>query len=438
MPVRRLRRGPRHLPMSSNFPEMLWLRAAARACLPSEISVTDTSEPEVVAPDWTRLLWLARVNRGLLFLAHGLAGGQLRLACPAEIRTSLDELRAVAHLQALARASEIARLGDVLQQHGVAWAVADDWMFTQCFAPDRPLAETTEAIQLLVREGDLPQARAALAIAGHREANRSFEVAALGHTPVKLVATVAAPQSVRGPSIAGRVLPRLPDAEWLHVLTHDHSPPPRFDLLRAWQTVYLAHAAGGAATAAPAVAEALNHSRRILGLPAPTDISTPLPAGAGGALPITPFVPTPEIVVKRMLALAETTAGDTVLDLGSGDGRVVLAAARDFGARASGIDRDPALIARAQEQAEQAGLGARARFLCADLFAADVTGASVICLYLLPPIYAPVRERLLRNARPGTRVVSHDYFFPDWPPEKTALVRTSPARMAQIYLWRIP
>jgi SAM-dependent methyltransferase len=151
-----------------------------------------------------------------------------------------------------------------------------------------------------------------------------------------------------------------------------------------------------------------------------------------------PFLPTSSIVIERMLLLAEIQAQDLICDLGCGDGRIVIAAAKHHGARGVGIDHDPARIAEATACAVAAGVQDRVTFACGDLFAADLADATVVTCYLLPQLQPPLLAKLRREARPGTRIVSHEFTFPDWPPEKTAIVRTGPARVSQLYLWRLP
>jgi len=131
-----------------------------------------------------------------------------------------------------------------------------------------------------------------------------------------------------------------------------------------------------------------------------------------------PYVTTPQNVVDAMLELAGVGPGDRLLDLGSGDGRIVITAARRFGIPALGIEIDPRLVAQAERSARQAGLGHLARFRVDDLFVADLSGFSVITLYLLPEVNLRLRPRLRQLAR-GTRIVSHDWDMGDWPAERT-------------------
>jgi SAM-dependent methyltransferase len=146
-----------------------------------------------------------------------------------------------------------------------------------------------------------------------------------------------------------------------------------------------------------------------------------------------PFVPTPQEVVDRMLALARVGKADTLYDLGCGDGRIVVTAAKQFGARGVGIDLNPERIAEARANAKKSGVNGRVSFRQANLFETDLSPASVVSLYLLPDVNVKLRPRLWSQLKPGSRVVSHAFDMgPEWPPEQTVEVggRT-------IYLWTI-
>ena len=145
------------------------------------------------------------------------------------------------------------------------------------------------------------------------------------------------------------------------------------------------------------------------------------------------FVPTPEEVVEAMLRLADVGKDDVVYDLGSGDGRIPITAARRFGARGVGIDLDPKLVAQATRSAQDAGVGDRVRFIEGDIFEADISSATVVTLYLLSSINERLRPKLLKELRPGTRIVSHQFRMGDWQPERETVVDYRP-----LFLWRIP
>lgn len=146
-----------------------------------------------------------------------------------------------------------------------------------------------------------------------------------------------------------------------------------------------------------------------------------------------PYVPTPNQVVEAMLNLAKVTKADTVIDLGCGDGRIVITAAQKYGARGIGVDLNPERIAEAEANAKNAKVEERVKFVEQDLFKADIREATVVTLYLLPSVNARLKPRLFEQLKPGTRVVSHSFDMPDWQPAEKIQVdgRT-------LYLWVIP
>jgi SAM-dependent methyltransferase len=158
-------------------------------------------------------------------------------------------------------------------------------------------------------------------------------------------------------------------------------------------------------------------------------------AGCGRGRRDVPFVPTPPDTVETMLGLAGLRPGDVVYDLGSGDGRIVIAAAQRHGVRAVGVDIDSRRIREARRNAARAGVEDRVEFRQQDLFDADIRDASVVTLYLLPRVNSRLRPRLLQELRPGTRVVSHAFDMDGWPPERTV---TSPESGRTVYLWVVP
>lgn len=142
-------------------------------------------------------------------------------------------------------------------------------------------------------------------------------------------------------------------------------------------------------------------------------------------------------VVEVMLRLAEVKEGDVVYDLGCGDGRIVIAAVRARGARGVCVDIDPRRIAESRENAHQAGVADRIRFLNQDLFATDIGDATVVMLFLLPEFNLKLRPKLWRELKPGTRIVSHWHDMGDWAPQETVRV-SSGGRERPIYLWTVP
>lgn len=146
-----------------------------------------------------------------------------------------------------------------------------------------------------------------------------------------------------------------------------------------------------------------------------------------------PYVPTRPEVVNAMLKLANVTSKDVVYDLGCGDGRIVITAAKKYGASGKGIDINPERIAEAKANAAEAKVGDKVKFVVADLFKTDFSPASVVTLYLLNSVNMRLRPLLLSQLKPGTRIVSHAFDMGDWKPEKTMEVDG-----ATIYLWTIP
>ncbi len=158
-----------------------------------------------------------------------------------------------------------------------------------------------------------------------------------------------------------------------------------------------------------------------------------------------PFVPTPQIVVDEMLRMAKVGAGDFVIDLGSGDGIIVLTAATRLKARGFGVDIDPELVQLSNGEAKKRGVADRASFHVMDVFKADISKASVVTLYLLPGMMTDLRPKIFGELKPGTRVVSHDYHFGDeWRPDDQYTwdvpekEKVNGVPRATIYLWIIP
>jgi SAM-dependent methyltransferase len=171
--------------------------------------------------------------------------------------------------------------------------------------------------------------------------------------------------------------------------------------------------------------------------PPPAAAQTARDAPAAATKPLhTPdviYVPTQPSTVDAMLKLARVGPGDVLYDLGSGDGRIPIAAARRFGIRAVGIEIDPQRISEARANAKTAGVSHLVSFRNEDLFAADFRNATVVTLYLLPTLNLKLRPRLLKELKPGTRIVSHDFDMGDWPPEQTVKVGGD-----TIFLWTVP
>lgn len=166
------------------------------------------------------------------------------------------------------------------------------------------------------------------------------------------------------------------------------------------------------------------------------------PTGATRAQDEVPFITTPDAVTTAMLELAGVGAADHVIDLGSGDGRIVISAARRFGASGLGVEIVPELVQRSRDNARRAGVEARVQFREQDLFATELSRASVVTMYLLPEVNLQLRPRLLALA-PGTRVVSHDWDLGDWQPDRSVTLAVPDKaigreKQSRVHLWTVP
>lgn len=150
-----------------------------------------------------------------------------------------------------------------------------------------------------------------------------------------------------------------------------------------------------------------------------------------------PYVPTPSKVVEEMLNVAGVTGNDLLYDLGSGDGRIVITAAQKFGTQGVGIDINPKLIQEAFNNAQKAGVTDRVQFLQQDLFKADLSKATVVTLYLLRSVNLKLRPKLLKELKPGTRIVSHSFDMGDWKPDRVVIVDNGDRKHVLFY-WVVP
>ena len=153
--------------------------------------------------------------------------------------------------------------------------------------------------------------------------------------------------------------------------------------------------------------------------------------------PDVPYEPTPNHIVAEMLQLARMGSGDVIYDLGCGDGRIVITAVKQFGARGVCVDIDPQRIAESRANAEKAGVASKIRFLTQDLFETDISDATVVTLFLWPHINMKLRPKLWRDLKPGTRVVSYVHDMGDWTPVESRRVEGTHG-MRDVYLWNIP
>jgi ribosomal protein L11 methylase PrmA len=153
--------------------------------------------------------------------------------------------------------------------------------------------------------------------------------------------------------------------------------------------------------------------------------------------PEVPYVPTNEKIVAEMLKVANVGKNDVLYDLGCGDGRIPITAAKRFGTRGVGVDIDPERITEARDNATKAGVADKVKFMQQDLFDTDIKEATVVTLYLLPEVNMRLRPKLLADLKPGTRVVSHNYDMGDWKPLKTLTVKL-PDGDHTVYYWVVP
>jgi protein-L-isoaspartate O-methyltransferase len=156
-----------------------------------------------------------------------------------------------------------------------------------------------------------------------------------------------------------------------------------------------------------------------------------------------PFITTPPEVVERMLTMAATRPGDLVVDLGSGDGRIVIAAAQNFGARGMGIELDAALVEKSRNAARAAGVEDKVSFVHGDVLVADISRATVVTVYLLPALMTKLQSRFIDELAPGTRIVSHAFTMTGWVPDAAETVRLKSRHPGQgdesrLHLWIVP
>jgi SAM-dependent methyltransferase len=191
---------------------------------------------------------------------------------------------------------------------------------------------------------------------------------------------------------------------------------------------------------------ALAATTSVLAFAAPLHAQTPEPPPANTSIATVieevPFVTSPDNVTLEMLRIAGVRRRDHVIDLGSGDGRIVITAARRFGATGLGVELDPTLVERSAKTAQEAGVADKVEFRVQDLFKTDLQRATVVTMYLLPQVNMQLRPALLK-LKPGTRIVSHDWDMGDWKPDRTTVVpvpdkKVGREKSSKIHLWTVP
>lgn len=442
------------------------LRAAIRQTM-TDGEVPDSFADRIGSVDWHRVLWLARQHSVLLFLQRVLGAPRLAELVPREIQTQLRDFHEVCRLRALARARAACLLLDDFERLGIPAINLDRWPASMGGGRVDDLIETGLDLNFLVPAADTARARSLVGAAGHRTELAPEKLLPSGNYLVKLNPELGQHaeagrfwNAMSACLIGGRTFRRLDPAHGLILLASPEAASAQPRLARAahlvdmarqispegWTTV-LAEAAVFGATSR--VFRAVSASYRALDLPLPAALATACEpdatvhhdTGRENDPPppeiTVPYLPTPPVVVRRMLELAAAGPDDVVCDLGCGDGRIAIQAAADFGARSFGIDCDPDRVAEAVARATARGVQERVAFASGDLFSADLAEATVVTCYLLPQLMPALAAKLRREARRGTRVVSHDYIFPGWPPERTEIIRTNPLKISQIYLWRI-
>ncbi len=174
---------------------------------------------------------------------------------------------------------------------------------------------------------------------------------------------------------------------------------------------------------------------RVLATAAMLAVAAPILVQQSAPSPRAPFVATPPDVVDRMLTLARISPTDVVYDLGSGDGRIVIAAAQKYGVRGVGVAIDPARIAESQENARRSGVEHLVTFKLQDALATDVSEATVVTLYMLAAMNVKLRPILTAQLRPGARIVSHNFGMGEWQPEHVETFKDASGRTRTLYLW---
>ena len=209
---------------------------------------------------------------------------------------------------------------------------------------------------------------------------------------------------------------------------------PRFSYVYLLSAALLLTACSQEGTSGTQNASATNANNSITAAVPAVEIS-PEPTAGARQLDV-PYVPTPDQVVEEMLAMAQVKGSDILYDLGSGDGRIPITAAKKFGTRGVGIDLNPVRVEEAKANAAKAGVTDKVRFMEGDIFKADFSEATVVTLYLLPNVNLKLKPTILAM-KPGTRVVSHNYDMGDWAPENSKKL-TINGTDHYVYFWRVP
>lgn len=412
---------------------------------------------------WPTAIWLARRHGVLTHLAAAVEAG---LVAPPSASTcsQLQSWSRFSAFQYLAHCREELALQAALAEFGVTGILVSACALSRQFHASPERYSRRSAVTVLVA----PQERAAVethlrALGYLMTADGLDRVVEFGRSPIRVQPRESWPavhplQSTGGDPVA---------LEWWSHVTHTLTLRPTWPLSAALDVVAIASRVGAddwrelannAGSSGELIAQlaVTRHCFDVLDLPHPTGVGRVEGAEGGPLVPVFSrhgidpedvappredlgvYSPTPDAVVEAMLALAGVTATDVVYDLGCGDGRLVVTAARRCGARAVGVERDPDRADLARMRAESAGVSDRVRIDVGDLRSVDISAASVVCLYLAPSAYAELQIWLRSALRPGTRIVSHEMSFAGWVPVETAVVPWGGVRASLIYLWTIP
>ncbi len=439
-------------------PEWNLLRAAIRAdaTLPGPVDLAE----DWAQVNWDRLLWLGYQQHALSCL-HEAIRAQARVEqCPPGVWPQLAAFREVNQLCSLSRARELCQLQDIFQREAIPALCADIWLISRQTFRSVGWGPLSSRLEFLVPAQERERAATAVAATGRTVKGGAGKLHRADRSPVKLASLRGSAAADRrwaeAPTcvIGGRTLRHLAPVDWM--LWEADTEPEEITLPLAAFLIRLAAQLTSADWAqvvaearhldvAAAIATSLSIAHAAFGLPLPGEsarLMEALPPAlpASGPLPIIdpPFLPTPEVVMRRMLTLAGVSPSDVVYDLGCGDGRMIVMAAKEFGARGVGIDFDPALIAKARALAAERGVTDRVEFRQGNILEADFCEASVVSVYLMPGIFQHLERTFREHCRAGLRIVSHDYDLGPWAPERTEIIRTGPVTVAMVYLWRVP
>ncbi len=446
--------------------------ACLRLCIGVDLGCLSPDElpPAFANINWQHLLWAANRHGLLWLLAEYVILPRMQEICPAGVYSQLQAVREVIHFKTLSRTREILKVYELFETAGIPAVCIEPWNTTVksgTLVFETKVDSQRQSLFFAVPESRRSDAETTLQAHGHTVKHDAQALVLPGSSPVILDScrlpscdTKAFWDGTVEWSLGGRKLKVLGQVQQLLQLCLRSGESSR-RLGEAWRIAACARSLSKEERAAwlaeaerlgirSIVATRLASAHRSLKLPLPAPLNQCQDdegSSQGVALGeksrsqfeslAAPYLPTTQKVLERMIALAEITSTDQVMDLGCGDGRLVVQAALKTGASGFGIDLNPIRVQEALALAEREDVSARVHFVCGDIFDADISAASVLFLYLLPVFYPRIQEELLPKGRAGLRIVSHDYCFPDWKPERCEIVRWGPMRYSIVYLWRL-